>query len=132
MRTIIVTLVLALAVIAASCSSGATSDDTPALTEAELAWCGDPGDFDAYDAIWEEADQLGVDSMGKFMLDKAGIETDIDPKDLAALSESLSRDEIDALVEIGNEFDESDDLWLEYLGTPAGTAACRAAYAANS
>jgi len=132
MRLTVITIALAVAVVATACSSAETQSTVPSLTEAELAWCGDPDNFDAYNAIWEEADRLGVDSMGNFMLDKAGVETDIDPKDLEALSASLSREEIDALVEIGNQFDESDDLWLEYLDTPAGTQACRAAYTANS
>jgi ABC-type proline/glycine betaine transport system substrate-binding protein len=132
MRLLAVTLVAMLTLVVVSCSSGETASDGTALTGDELGWCGDPNDFDAYDAIWEAADESGVASMGDFMLEKAGIETDIDPKDLAALTASLSREQIDALVAVGDEFDESDDLWLEYLATEDGTAACRAAYAASN
>jgi len=130
MRSIIVVLVLVLLLGASGCSSG-SSGDSGSLSDAEIAWCGDPNDFAAYDAIWEAADEIGVDSMGDFMLAEAGIVTDIDPKDLAALSDSLSREQVDALAEVGKRFDESDELWIEYLGTPDGIAACRAAYAAN-
>jgi len=132
MRILSVTLVVMLALVMASCSRGGAGRDAITLTGDELAWCGDPNDFDAYDTIWETADEIGVISMGDFMLTKAGIETDIDPKDLAALTASLSREQLDALVEVGKQFDESDDLWLEYLATGDGAAACRTAYEASS
>ena len=131
MQSIIVALVFVLLLGASACSSG-SSGEADSLSDAEIAWCGDPNDFAAYDAIWDTADKIGVDSMGDFMLAEAGIETDIDPKDLAALSDSLSREQIDALADVGKRFDESDDLWLEYLATPDGIAACRAAYEANN
>jgi hypothetical protein len=130
MRSIIVALVFVLLLGASACSSG-SAGEADSLSDAEIAWCGDPNDFAAYDAIWEAADAIGVDSMGDFMLAEAGIETDIDPKDLAALSDSLSREQINALADVGKRFDESDDLWLEYLATPDGIAACSAAYEAN-
>jgi hypothetical protein len=129
MRSISVILVSLILLGGSACSS--TVEETPGLSDAEAAWCGDPNDFVAYDAIWDAADAIGVDSMGDFMLAEAGIVTDIDPKDLAALTDSLSREQIDALAEIGKQFDESDDLWLEYLATPDGVAACHAAYEAN-
>jgi hypothetical protein len=32
------------------------------------------------------------------------------------------------LITIGDDFDSSDDIWLEYLATEGGTEACLSAY----
>lgn len=123
MRTLTVVLVTVLALVAVSCSSDSSESQ---LTEAEQAWCADPGDTASFDAIWDAADDLGVDTVGHFMLDKAGISTDVHPDDLTA--GDLNEEEVTALIAIGDEFESGDEIWLEYLATDAGTQACRSAY----
>lgn len=128
MRILTVVLLTVLALVAVSCSSDSADSE---LTEAELAWCADPGDFTSYDAIWDAANDLDLDTVGHFMLDKAGITTDVDPDDLSAAD--LTDEETEALLAVGEDFDNSDDIWLEYLATEDGTAACQSAYeSANS
>ncbi len=123
MRILTVALITVLALVSVSCSSDSAESD---LTEAELAWCADPGDFTSYDAIWDTANDLGIDTVGHFMLDKAGIETDVHPDDLSA--EDLTEEEIAALIAVGDDFENGDEIWLEYLGTDDGTKACQTAY----
>jgi hypothetical protein len=123
MRILSVALITVLALVSVSCSRASAESD---LTEAELAWCADPGDFTSYDAIWDLANDLGVDSVGHFMLNKAGITTDVHPDDLSA--EDLTEEEIAALVAVGDDFENGDEIWLEYLGTDDGTKACQTAY----
>lgn len=128
MRTLTVVFVAVLALVAVSCSSDSAE---ASLTDAEQAWCADPNDDAAFVAIWDAADDLGVDTIGHFMLDKAGIETDVHPDDLDV--GDLTEEEVTALLAIGEEFESEDDLWIEYLATDAGTKACQAAYeSANS
>lgn len=127
MRILTVALFTVLALVSVSCSNDSADSD---LTEAELAWCADPGDFTSYDAIWDTANDLGVDTVGHFMLDEAGIETDVHPDDLSA--EDLTEEEITALIEVGDEFESGDEIWLEYLATDDGTKACQAAYESAS
>lgn len=127
MRILTVAFFTVLALVSVSCSNDSAESD---LTEAELAWCADPGDFSSYDAIWDAANDLGVDTVGHFMLDEAGIETDVHPDDLSA--EDLSGEEITALIEVGDEFESGDEIWLEYLATDDGTKACQAAYESAS
>jgi hypothetical protein len=114
----------ALAIVAASCSS---SSDTQSLSDAELAWCVQVDNTAIFTAIWDAADELEVKSVGAFLLDKAGITTDVDPKVLSA--EDLSDEELEALSAVGENFDSSDLLWIEYINTPDGSNACFAAYA---
>jgi hypothetical protein len=123
MRILSVALITVLALVSVSCSSDSAESD---LTEAELAWCADPGDFTSYDAIWDVANDLGIDSVGHFMLEKAGITTDVHPDDLSA--EDLTEEEIAALIAVGDDFENGDEIWLEYLGTDDGTKACQTAY----
>ena len=123
MRTLTVALFTVLALIAVSCSSDSADAE---LTEAEQAWCADPGDVTSFDAIWDAADDLGVDTVGHFMLDEAGITTDVHPDDLSA--DDLTEEDLTALIEIGDEFENGDDIWLQYLATDDGTNACRSAY----
>ncbi len=123
MRILTVALITVLALVSVSCSSDSAESD---LTEAELAWCADPGDFTSYDAIWDTANDLGIDTVGHFMLDKAGIETDVHPDDLSA--EDLTEEEIAALIAVGDDFENGDEIWVEYLGTDDGTKACQTAY----
>ncbi|MCL1693655.1 MAG: hypothetical protein M3096_08235, partial [Actinomycetia bacterium] len=111
MRILTVALITVLALVSISCSSDSAESD---LTEAELAWCADPGDFTSYDAIWDTANDLGIGTVGHFMLDKAGIETDVHPDDLSA--EDLTEEEIAALIAVGDDFENGDEIWLEYLG----------------
>ncbi|MEA3510686.1 MAG: hypothetical protein U9R51_04545 [Actinomycetota bacterium] len=127
MRILTVALITVLALVSVSCSNDSAESD---LTEAELAWCADPGDFSSYDAIWDTANDLGVDTVGHFMLDEAGIETDVHPDDLSA--EDLTEEEITALIEVGDEFENGDEIWLEYLATDDGTKACQTAYESAS
>ncbi len=127
MRILTVVFVAVLTLVAVSCSSDSAESE---LTEAELAWCADPGDFTSYDAIWDAADELGVDTIGHFMLDKASITTDVDPNDLSAAD--LTDEEMEALLAVGDDFDNSDDIWLEYLATDDGTKACQSAYESAS
>ena len=72
------------------------------------------------------ADDLGVDTVGHFMLDEAGITTDVHADDLSA--DDLTEDEMTALIAIGDEFENGDGIWLEYLATDDGAKACRSAY----
>jgi hypothetical protein len=123
MRILSVALITVLALVTVSCSSDSAESD---LTAAELAWCADPGDFTSYDAIWDVANDLGIDTVGHFMLDKAGITTDVHPDDLSA--EDLTEEEIAALIAVGDDFENGDEIWLEYLGTDDGTKACQTAY----
>jgi len=124
MRTLTVALFTVLALVAVSCSSDSADSE---LTEAEQAWCADPGDVISFDAIWDAADDLGVDTIGHFMLNEAGITTDVHPDDLSA--GDLSEEELTALIAIGDEFESGDDIWLGYLATDDGTKACQSAYA---
>ena len=116
-------IVSALAIVAASCSS---SSDAQTLSDAELVWCSQVDDTTVFSAIWDAADELEVQSVGAFLLDKAGITTDVDPKVLSA--EDLSEEELEALSEVGSNFDSSDLLWIEYINTPDGSKACFAAH----
>jgi ABC-type glycerol-3-phosphate transport system substrate-binding protein len=124
MRFRLVLIIGALAIVAASCSS---SSDTQTLSDAELDWCVQVDDTAIFTAIWDAADELEVQSIGAFLLDKAGITTDVDPKVLSA--EDLSEEELEALSAVGENFDSSDLLWIEYINTPDGSNACFAAYA---
>ncbi|MEA3511881.1 MAG: hypothetical protein U9R51_10645 [Actinomycetota bacterium] len=126
MRILTVVVLAVLAPVVISCSSDSVGSE---LTEVELAWCADPGNFASYDAIWDAADELGVDTIGHFMLDEAGIATDVDPDDLSAAD--LTEEEMGALLAVGDDFDSSDDIWLEYLATEDGTKACQTAYASS-
>ncbi len=123
MRILTVALITVVALAAVSCSSDSAATQ---LTDAEQAWCADPSDAAAFDAIWEAADDLGVDTVGHLMLDKAGIATDVHPDDLSV--DDLTEEEVTALLAVGEEFENGDDIWLEYLATDDGTKACQAAY----
>ena len=122
MRILTVLLVTALALALVSCGG---SDPTE-LTEAESTWCADPANDVVFNAIWDAADELDVDSIGNFMLDRADITNDVDPKDLQA--DDLTESELEALTAVGEEFESSDAMWLEYLETDDGANACAAAY----
>ena len=124
MRFRLVLIIGALAIVAASCSS---TSDAQTLSDAELVWCVQVDDTAIFTAIWDAADELEVQSIGAFLLDKAGITTDVDPKVLSA--EDLSEQELEALSAVGENFDSSDLLWIEYINTPDGSNACFAAYA---
>ena len=124
MRFRLVLIIGALAIVAASCSS---TSDTQTLSDAELVWCVQVDDTAIFTAIWDAADELEVQSIGAFLLDKAGITTDVDPKVLSA--EDLSEEELEALSAVGENFDSSDLLWIEYINTADGSNACFAAYA---
>lgn len=124
MRFRLVLIIGALAIVAASCSS---TSDAQTLSDAELVWCVQVDDTAIFTAIWDAADELEVQSIGAFLLDKAGITTDVDPKVLSA--EDLSEEELEALSAVGENFDSSDLLWIEYINTPDGSNACFAAYA---
>jgi hypothetical protein len=113
-----------LAIVAASCS---TSSDTEAVSDAELQWCAQVDDSTVFDAIWDAADELGVDSVGTFLLKKADISTDVDPRELTP--EDLTDEELAALSTVGDDFDNSDVLWIEYINSSDGSKACLAAYA---
>jgi len=126
MRNLIVAFLVVLGLLAASCSSNARLVDT-GLTDAEQTWCANPDDHASYDAIWESAEALDVNTVGHFMLRKAGITKDLDPNTLQA--SDLTDAEMEALVAVDDEFDSSDDIWLAYLATNDGTQACRDAYA---
>ncbi len=80
-----------------------------------------------FDAIGDAVDRLGGDSVGAFLLDKAEVTTDVDPRDLAV--EDLADDECAARRAITDAFTPSGALWSGYLDTPAGAKACRIAYA---
>lgn len=112
-----------LAIVAASCGG---SSDSQAPADAQLVWCTQVDNGAVFDAIWDSADELGVDSVGAFLLDKADITTDFDPRDLAA--GDLTEEELVALSAVGDEFDSSDDLWIEYINSPDGSKACFVAY----
>jgi hypothetical protein len=112
-----------LAIVAASCSTGS---DTETASADQLAWCAQVTDSAVFDAIWDAADELGVDSVGAFLLDEAGVTTDVDPRELAA--EDLTEEELAALAAVGDDFDNSDVLWLKYVNSPDGSKACIAAY----
>ena len=117
MRILTVALIAVVALAAVSFSSDSAATQ---LTDA------DPSDAAAFDAIWEAADDLGVDTVGHLMLDKAGIATDVHPDDLSV--DDLTEEEVTALLAVGEEFENGDDIWLEYLATDDGTKACQAAY----
>jgi ABC-type glycerol-3-phosphate transport system substrate-binding protein len=123
MRSRLILIISALAIVAASCSSGS---DAQTLSDAELVWCSQVDDTTVFTAIWDAADELEVQSVGAFLLDKAGITTDVDPKVLSA--EDLSAEELEALSSVGENFDSSDLLWIEYINTPDGSKACFAGY----
>jgi hypothetical protein len=118
-----VIIISALAMIAASCSS---TSDAQTLSDAELVWCAQVDDTAVFTAIWDAADELEVQSVGAFLLDMAGVTTDVDPKVLSAAD--LSEEELEALSAVGEDFDSSDVLWIEYINTPDGSNACFAAY----
>jgi len=113
-----------LAIIAAACSSNSGSQ---IVSDAELVWCSQVDVTTVFDAIWDAADELEVDSIGAFLLDKADITTDVDPRELSA--EDLSDEELAALAAVGVEFDSSEVLWIEYINSPDGSNACFSAYA---
>ena len=96
------------------------------LADAAQAGCTDPGDFTSYDTIWAAADGLGVDTVGPFMLDKAGITTDVHSDDLTA--DDLTEEEVAALIVVGDEIENGDEIRLEYLVTEDGMKACQSAY----
>ena len=123
MRLRLILLCSALAIVAASCSG---SSESQTVSDAELVWCAQVDDGTVFDAIWDAADDLGVDSVGVFLLDKADITTDVDPRELVA--EDLTEEELAALSAIGDEFDASDVLWIDYINSPDGSKACFAAY----
>jgi hypothetical protein len=51
----------------------------------------------------------------------------------SASAEDLTEEEIAALISVGDDFENGDQIWLEYLGTDDGTKACQTAYeSANS
>lgn len=91
-----------------------------------MVWCSQVGNTSVFDAIQDAADELGVDSIGAFLLDKANVVTDVEIEDLVA--EDLTEKELAALSEVGEEFDSSDLLWIEYIKSPDGAKACFAAY----
>lgn len=122
MRILTVVLVSVLALAAVSCGGS----DSTELTEAELAWCGNVDDPATFNAIWDASTELEVDSVGNFMLDKAGIDTDVVPSELGV--DDLTEAELESLTAVGEEFEASEDMWLEYLGTEDGATACAAAY----
>jgi ABC-type glycerol-3-phosphate transport system substrate-binding protein len=124
MKTRLILIVSALALVAAACS---TSSDTQAVSDAELTWCAQVDNTAVFDAIWDAADELEVDSVGAFLLEKADITTDVDPRELTA--EDLTEEELAALSTVGDDFDTSDVLWIEYINSPDGSKACLAAYA---
>lgn len=124
MRLRLILIFSVLAIVAAACSS---SSDTETLSDAELVWCSQVDDSTVFDSIWDAADELGVNSVGAFLLDRAGISTDVDPRELTP--EDLTAEELAALSTVGDDFDNSDVLWIEYINTPDGSKACFAAYA---
>jgi hypothetical protein len=124
MRLRIILIFSVLAIVAASCSSGS---DPQTASDAELEWCAQVDNSAVFDAIWDAADELDVDSVGAFLLDKAGISTDVDPRELTP--EDLSDEELAALSTVGDDFDNSDVLWIEYINSPDGAKACLTAYA---
>jgi hypothetical protein len=123
MRFRIILILSVLAIVAASCG-GSSDSQTP--SDVQLVWCAQVGNSATFDAIWDAADELGVNSVGAFLLDKADITTDVDPRELAA--EDLTEEELAALSAIGDDFDSSDALWIEYIESPDGAKACLAAY----
>ena len=123
MRFRLVLIFSVLAIIAAACSGNSDADT---LGDAELVWCSQVDNSAVFDAVWDAAEELGVDSIGAFLLDEAGITTDVDPRDLVA--EDLTADELAALSGVGDDFDSSDVLWIEYINSPDGSKACFAAY----
>jgi len=123
MKTRLILVVSALAPVAAACSS---NSDTQTISDADLVWCTQVDNTAVFDAIWDAADELQVDSVGAFLLEKAGITTDVDPRDLTA--EDLTEEELAALSTVGDDFDNSDVLWIEYINSPDGAKACLAAY----
>ena len=123
MRYRLIFVLSVLAIVAASCGG---SSDSQASSDAQVVWCAEVDNTATFDAIWDAADQLRVDSVGAFLLDKADITTDVDPRELAP--EDLTEEELAALSAIGDDFDSSDALWLEYISSPDGAKACLAAY----
>ncbi|MEN8238883.1 MAG: hypothetical protein ABFR53_06725 [Actinomycetota bacterium] len=123
MRLRFILIFSVLAIVAAACSG---SSDSQVPSDAELAWCAQVDDSSVFDAIWDAADELDVDSVGAFLLEKANITTDVDPKELVA--EDLTEEELVALSAVGDDFDSSDALWIEYINSPDGAKACFAAY----
>lgn len=124
MRIPTILLVSVLVLVLVSCGGS----DSTELSEAESTWCADPANDATFNAIWDAADELDVDSIGNFMLERADITTDVDPKNLQA--DDLTESELEALTAVGEEFETSDAMWLEYLETDNGAAACAAAYEA--
>lgn len=122
MRILTVLVVSVLALVLVSCGGS----DSTELTDTELAWCGNVDDAATFNAIWDASTELEVDSIGNFMLDKAGIDTDVDPRELGV--DDLTEAELEPLTAVGEEFDASEDMWLEYLGTEDGATACAAGY----
>lgn len=125
MRIRLTLIIGVLAIVVASCSGGT---DTRTASGAELVWCTQVDRTAVFDAIWDAADVLEVDSIGAFLLDKADIDTNVDPRELSA--EDLTEEELAALSEVGQQFDSNDALWIEYINTPDGSKACFAAYSA--
>jgi hypothetical protein len=123
MRPRLIIIFSVLAIVAVSCG-GSSDSQTP--TDAQLAWCTQVENGAIFDAIWNTADELGVDSVGAFLLVEANITTDVDPRELTA--EDLTEEELVALSAVGDDFDSSDALWIEYLESSDGARACLAAY----
>ena len=123
MRTCLILALGLLAVIAASCAGTSRSETA---SDVELVWCSEIDNTTVFNAIWDAADDLQVDSVGAFLLGKAGIATDVDPRELTP--EDLTEDEFVALSVVGDQFDNSDVLWIEYIHSRDGSKACFAAY----
>jgi hypothetical protein len=123
MRSRLILIVIVLSIVAAACG-GKSDSETP--TDVQLVWCAQVGNGAIFDAIWDAADEIGVNSIGAFLLDEAGITTDVDPRELA--TEDLTEEELTALSAVGDDFDSSDALWIAYIDSPDGAKACLAAY----
>jgi len=123
MRYRLILIFSVLAIVAAACGG---KSDTQTPSDAQVTWCAEVDNTATFDAIWDAADELGVDSIGAFLLDEADITTDVDPRELAP--EDLTEEELAALSTVGDDFDSSDALWLEYISSPDGAKACIAAY----
>jgi hypothetical protein len=120
----IILIVSVLGIVAASCSANLSSE--PKYAD-ELGWCAQVDNSEVVDAIFDAAHTLDVDFIGGYLLDKAGITTDVDPTELSA--EDLTEEELAALVAVGDSYEDPDALWIEYINSPDGAKACFLAYA---
>jgi hypothetical protein len=122
MRFSSLALIGVIALVVVSCGGSAVSN----LTNAERVWCVDLTNDATFTAVWDAADAMEIDSIGDYMLELAGISTDVDPRALAV--DDLTDEEFAALEAVGEEFDASEVMWVRYLATDDGAKACAAAY----